>query len=157
MLENYRWYRKWKGGNWYRVVAKYVTGIPDWWTQEKPTNSNYGIIEQEFYTPFTDSGNVSDGYHTFDELYDHRQLLFILAINESDLKSWKSRRHEDGTMYPEYFIAGLDLPTGMITYHLQNKFWYLVNCIELPFAPKWDGHTPDDVLNRIDTYLKGVE
>ena len=99
-----------------------------------------------------DVGDVSDGFHTFNELYDHRQTLFVALANRVSTKAWKSRLHADGTMFegPEdWFIAGLRLPSGDITYHLEGRFWDLLRVEELECAPEWDGHTPEDVVTRI--------
>lgn len=45
-------------------------------------------------------GNVSDGYHTFDELYRYRMLYNAAFFNElakkGDIKVCKSHRHYDG-------------------------------------------------------------
>lgn len=100
-------------------------------------------------------GQVSDGYHTFDELYEHRCLLFCLA-QRCTLKTWKSKKHDDGTEFEGWFIAGIDLPTGTISYHLPLSMWNLCPASEYPLAPKWDGHTPSDVCQRIKKYLEGI-
>lgn len=94
-----------------------------------------------------DIGENHDGYHTFNELYEHRHLLFLnLARFE---KAWKSLYHADGTMFEDMFIAGVELDSGVITYHLPIKYWRLCKAIDLQNAPKWDGHTPQDVCNRL--------
>ena len=41
------------------------------------------------------TGQTSDGYHTFDELYDHRIALFCTLLKFVD--GWKSKLHEDGS------------------------------------------------------------
>jgi len=96
-------------------------------------------------------GSVSDGYHTFDELYDHRVTLFGALCLAYPALSWKSRLHSDGTSMDGWFVAGMRLPSGMITYHIPDSEWskmfYLVT--ELELAPKWDGHTPADVVQRL--------
>ncbi len=103
-----------------------------------------------------ETGKVSDGYHTFDELYDHRCLLFLAfqAIVHQDTLpysgAWKSRRHHDGSSFDGWFIAGLNLGLqGQITYHIPDKYWDLCKGAERETAPEWDGHTPDDVLDRL--------
>lgn len=45
---------------------------------------------------FDDVGTISDGYHTFNDLYDHRHALF-LALCRALGMGWKSRLHVDGT------------------------------------------------------------
>jgi hypothetical protein len=97
-------------------------------------------------------GKVSDGYHTFDELYEHRVLLFINLMRSNPAISWRANNHEDGTMFDGWFIAGMHLPTGDISYHLPGRMWTLIDNSGIQTtnkAPKWDGHTPVDVVNRL--------
>jgi hypothetical protein len=44
-------------------------------------------------------GKVSDGFHIFDDLFEHRTTLFIKLMNSYPELSWKSRLHDDGTMF----------------------------------------------------------
>ena len=102
-----------------------------------------------------ETGQVSDGFHTFNELYDHRQILFCKLLSAFPQMSWKSRKHDDGSMFdgPEnWFIAGMELPTGMVTYHLEGRFWEQAECPEKEFAPQWDGHTAADVVTRFSDW-----
>lgn len=98
------------------------------------------------------AGGVSDGYHTFDELYDHRVALFVALMKSHPIAAWKSLLHEDGTMYEGgWFIAGLILPEGMITYHLPMSEWdRLDGIVEHDRGLAWDGHTPQDVVDRLN-------
>ena len=90
--------------------------------------------------------NVSDKWHTFDELYYHRMILF-LTIQKSILeRSWKSKQHHDGTMFDDSFIVGIDTPEGQYSYHYDLKYWELFDEIkELDKAPEYDGHKPSDI------------
>lgn len=96
------------------------------------------------------SGDTSDGYHTFDELYYHRTALFACLVStqprQMAFKSWK---HLDGTMYEGMFIAGIYTSGGWCTYHCEAKWWPLFDCHEQEFAPEWDGHTPSDAIHRL--------
>lgn len=109
---------------------------------------------------------VSDGYHTFDELYDHRMTLFIalgrmialmcsyLHPSQEDkrIPVWRSKLHSDLlTMYPGMFIMGIGKAKGeQMTYHLPIERWDETNFAEtLEAAPEFDGHTPDDVIARL--------
>jgi len=97
------------------------------------------------------SGEISDGYHTFDELYNHRHLLFILLMRSHPKLSWRANNHEDGTMFSGMFIAGIDTPHGTITYHIPIKYWECLDYTGMATilnAPTWDGHTSEDVLKR---------
>lgn len=54
---------------------------------------------KKFEFEVEDISQISDGYHTFEELYFHR---------------WKSRLHDDGTMFNNYFIIEINTPIGQI-------------------------------------------
>ena len=95
------------------------------------------------------SNTTSDGYHTFDELYYHRGILFSSLCNLMRDKAWKSKAHHDGTMYPGMFIAGITTEYGETTYHFEDYMWDIVNARVLDRAPEFDGHTPNDVLLRL--------
>lgn len=98
------------------------------------------------------TGQTSDGYHTFDELYHHRAVLFSVIVRDHRELAWKSRKHHDGTMYEGMFIVGIDTPKGQATYHYDiDPYWDMFDCRELDRAPEWDGHTPDEAIARIAT------
>lgn len=94
--------------------------------------------------PIIDVGNVSDGYHTFNELYDHRAALFSVICNTYKERAWKSKLHHDGTMYEGYFIVGITTDEGDYSYHYKIDRWDWFNIKELDKAPEWDGHKPED-------------
>lgn len=104
-----------------------------------------------------DTNAISDGYHTFGELYEHRIELYIaLAASLSDNDAfretvWRSKKHSDGTEWEGWFLLGIfTTPGKQITYHLPMSKWQ--DC-EFAFdyeqAPPFDGHTSADVLKRI--------
>ena len=101
-------------------------------------------------------GDISDGDHTFNELYDQRMILFAVICNTYESKAWKSWKHEDGTMYDNYFIVGITTPEGDYTYHYHKDCWDTFNIKELPNAPKWDGHTAYDV-DRLLSLLEALK
>ena len=95
-------------------------------------------------------GDTSDGYHTFNELYHHRAVLFSVIVKAFPERAWKSRKHHDGTMYDGMFIVGIDTPQGQATYHYDvDPYWEMFACRELDRAPEWDGHTPAEAIARI--------
>lgn len=124
-------------------------------------NSNFGnadnkaetvVVAKEALESLTqymdgDKGEVSDGYHTFNELYEHRHTLFAYILRNAPT-AWKSRLHDDATMFDGWFIAGLKIKELPVTYHIPIRLWDLFTCTELLKAPKWDGHTSDDVIKR---------
>lgn len=94
-----------------------------------------------------DIGEISDGYHTFNSLYNQRLCLFAALVNSYKDKAWKSRLHHDGEpcFGGGWFIVGITTPAGDYTYHYELKDWNLFDCKVMDKAPEWDGHTDKDV------------
>lgn len=112
----------------------------------------------ELIEPEPIDGDASDGYHTFNELYDHRAKLFSVVVAAFSNIAWKSKRHSDGSMYEGMFIAGIDTPHGQATYHYEiEPYWELFRCSELPKAPEFDGHTPTQAIDRIASLADLIE
>lgn len=93
-----------------------------------------------------DVEKMSDGYHTFDDLYEQR-LILSAALAKNNPHAWKSKRHEDGSVPfgGGWFIMGFDTDEGCYTYHYELKDWDLFQCEELDKGKPWDGHTSKDV------------
>ena len=94
-----------------------------------------------------DRGSLSDGYHTFDELYYHRMMLFSIICNTYKEYAWKSWKHSEGDkpMYNGMFIVGVSLPNGDYSYHYDMQYWDKFDVKVLDRAPVWDGHEPKDI------------
>lgn len=95
--------------------------------------------------------DVSDGFHTFKELYYQRMMLFAVIVKQNKDNAWKSLRHEDGELCfgGGWFIVGIDTPEGSYTYHYEDNFYSLFDCIELERGKHWDGHTEKDVTRLL--------
>ncbi|MCH5167566.1 MAG: hypothetical protein J1F35_06685 [Erysipelotrichales bacterium] len=100
--------------------------------------------------------NIDDGYHSFKELYEYRKLYNAAFFNllPKDIVL-KSKRHSDGEecFGGGWFIVQAELPTGQISNHYEMKDWDLFKIPEKEFANEWDGHSPEDVANRIREYI----
>ena len=77
-----------------------------------------------------DTNQISDGYHTFGELYEHRIALWI-ALCKAHFRlymeygcgsyPWRAKMHSDGTELDGWFLLGLKdeeeekeaVPTGV--------------------------------------------
>jgi hypothetical protein len=116
-------------------------------------------------------GEYSDGYHTFNELYEFRKVYNATLFNQwakyrtnqpdgsepitmFDVhKSWK---HSDGELCFRggWFIVIAVLPSGQISNHYEAKDWDL---FKIPIVEKakyeFDGHTPTDVINRLSALI----
>jgi hypothetical protein len=111
----------------------------------------HALLNQTLRTLPGGKDKISDGFHTFGELYDHRRALTAaLAVS---MPSWRSKAHhpEDGPMFEGgYFIVGIDLPTGTITYHYKLSHWDdFTGVEEREHAPKWDGAGPPATVDRL--------
>ena len=96
-----------------------------------------------------DASEVSDGYHTFAELYNHRCLLFInLAVTCPGI-AFKTRRNDVREEWEGWFILGLNTPHGQITYHIPSVYWDLAAVPEIDHNADYDGHSSNDVVERL--------
>lgn len=100
--------------------------------------------------------NISDGYHTFKELYEFRKIYNAALFNEwakkDKYKVHKSKKHFNGeTCFGGgWFIVVALLPTGLISNHYEMKHWDLFKIPEFEKSLfKFDGHSPQDVLDRL--------
>ena len=108
--------------------------------------------------PSTGIGDMSDGFHTFNELYHHRAILFSVICNQNKQIAWKSKSHDDGTMFTNMFIVGIETPKGQATYHYDvDPYWHMFDVKTLDFAPKFDGHTSEMALERLLSFGLEVE
>jgi len=99
-----------------------------------------------------DLKNVSDGYHTFGELYEHRDLLFLNLVVANSAIAFKTRLNDAGEAWEGWFILGMNTEFGQITYHLPEKYWDAAEVKEIERNFDYDGHTPDDVLERLGKF-----
>ena len=116
--------------------------------------------------PAEDRAQLSDGFHSFEELYETRNALILClartryyrAMMEHKLPQhysvwmpWRSKIHSDGTTQEGWFLLGFDYRKGkQVSFHLPMKMWddcYFAT--ELDKAPPFDGHTTKDVIERL--------
>lgn len=95
--------------------------------------------------------DVSDGFHTFRQLYYQRMMLFATIVKQNKGRAWKSLRHEDGELCfgGGWFIVGIDTPEGSYTYHYEDSYFSLFDCEELERSKHWDGHTEKEVTRLL--------
>lgn len=124
---------------------------------EKP-EVNEEFINSLIKDTNVETNKISDGYHTFGELYDHRIANFIALCRiiahspcYQEFNIWRSNLHSDGSSFEGWFVLGINREEGkQITYHLPmavwEKTWFADTLIK---APVFDGHSSEDVLKRI--------
>lgn len=94
--------------------------------------------------------DISDGYHTFTELYEHRCLLFIALCMQFKDKAFYKKDYEN------WFCIYLELPEGQISYHVPNTYLAIAEK-HFTYSPnhyKWDEHTSYDVVDRLKTFIE---
>jgi len=106
--------------------------------------------------PEPDASQLSDGYHTFAELYEHRHALCLALMRAMPQHCWFSSRHADGERCfggSDWFIVGIELPRGSsVTYHLPAELYptaQATGAADLPKGRPWDEHTAADVVSRL--------
>lgn len=98
------------------------------------------------------TGKTSDGYHTFDELYEHRNALFCYAIRQGAFHAVDAiKNHYKGW---DLLIAWLeDGDISQISYHLPKRLrrlWENSNNVIVETRNSWDGHTSKQVIRRLN-------
>lgn len=103
------------------------------------------------------AGDLSDGHHTFAEIYEHRHMLFRALL--ASRGGWMSKLHEDGTGFDGWFIAGGETPSGPVTYHIPMRLWNAFAEVAdvRPLGKQWDGHTAADVVTRLGSIPAGLD
>lgn len=104
-------------------------------------------INANKHNPEVVTDDISDGFHTFGQLYHQRMMLFATLVNLFPHLSWKTKRHEDGEecFGGGWFLVTIDTPAGAYGYHYEEKYWDLFHCDELDKAKPWDGYTEENV------------
>lgn len=154
-----------------RRISDFYAGMTRKWsnTQEwkkyrktvhdhNPVNDSMGNVEAfaKIMEIAKDTGNISDGYHTFNELYAYRMAYNALLFNEwykagkNDVH-W-SRKHSTGEdcFGGGWFVVVAQTPYGQITnhYELKDLQWFAA-IEERERAAEWDGHTPQEAFDRL--------
>lgn len=155
------------------VIPKFGINIKYNGDDENPIKRHFTIESCcDYHTPYktktiiTPNG-VSDGYHTFDELYQYRLMYNAGLVNMikytksryhdfhnplDKITVYKSKKHNDDQKCFDgnWFIVVIETPWGQISNHYELKDWDKFNCKIIRKAHKYDGHTPQDCLERLN-------
>lgn len=112
------------------------------------------------YTFDVENSEVTDSYHTMQELYDMRLALCVNLFNAMSLTDEgrimgqpfvvKSKLHNDGTMFPSYFVIAAFLDNRQISFHYKLEHWDKFQIPEVKQVMwEYDGHTSKDVIERL--------
>lgn len=103
--------------------------------------------------------NLSDGCHTFKELYGYRSAYNAMLFNEFHRQGLynvhKSWRHSDGSYCygGGWFVVQATLPTGQVSNHYPSCEWNKFTCEERDNADEWDGHDSAEALRRMNEFI----
>ncbi len=136
--------------------AEITTAINNLLQALKTDSEDNEILQRAFLM-----SQISDGYHTFESLYEFRKLYNAALFNEwakdGKYEVHKSVRHHNGNFCfnnGEWFVVSAMLPTGLISNHYHIDDWDL---FKIPSHDKilhpFDGHTSLDVSKRLKDFL----
>lgn len=120
-----------------------------------PEEINKVIATQKENDENFSAKDISDTHHSFGELYHCRMVMSAVICNTYPHLSWKSKLHDDDTMFDDSFIVGTETPEGSYTNHYHLEHWDTFDVVELERAPKWDGHTAKDIGRLLSLVNQG--
>ena len=103
----------------------------------------------------TSNETAADEHHSVQELYDYRMaynsLLFNQWARDGKYEVHKSWRHGDGEKCfgGGWFIVSATTPYGQVTNHYSSEHWSRFHVPIRERAAEWDGHTPQQALDRL--------
>lgn len=98
--------------------------------------------------------DISDGYHTFSELYEHRCLLYLALIqNVESCNRYVVEEHYDGWDLIVWTVEAVN--DSQISYHVPIKYRHLYTNVQRRHKDEYqyDGHTSDGVLETLSSYI----
>lgn len=113
------------------------------------TESLNTLIKSLKDSGFFNTKNLCDKHYSIRELYNHRMVLFNILCQTYYHLAWKSKKHYEDEIFNDTFIAGINTKKGPATFHFKMEYFENFNIPEIEKAPKYDGYSTDDVLNRL--------
>lgn len=163
----------------YSVIPEFGIHIKYQKNDKEPLKRTFDIESFVGYTnPITKTfklapDGMSDGWHTFEELYNYRALYNAGLVN---MIAWakkytvgpkafdgidviKSKKHFGGEpCYDgEYFVVMIKTPWGQISNHYKLEHWNKFVCRSTKTGWKWDGHTMKESNERLMKLYKYIE
>lgn len=164
----------WHEHGWIDRGSNGITVCPGSFVTKTDHNGNVAVLPKEaLNTAFVSEDNVgslTDGYHSFNELYEHRHALMcsLMSLAEAcpieGISTFKTRKNDAKESMDGWFIAGINLrfiesqnedgsyntKPAQITYHMPDRLWdMLVNTPEIEYNADYDGHSSNDVFQRL--------
>ena len=98
-----------------------------------------------------DTGILTDGVFTMDDLKDHIATLFAILATMIPDNAWVSERDWSGNMIKDgYFLCGFFTTYGPVTYYFEPKYrYYFAYVKEIQVAPIQDNMTINQKMDRL--------
>lgn len=116
---------------------------------------NEGLASGEFTRE--EVQGLSDGVHSFADLYNSRMIWNALAFQLIDYvggTAYKSKLHNDGGSVDGMFIVGAMTLYGQVTQHYPMDQWDVFRIPEIERLPwQFDGHGKKDVFFRLSELI----
>ena len=101
-------------------------------------------------------GTITDGYHSFDDLYEHRNLLFLNLIVHMDYREEATAYYTEDPNMPGWILVVLETEKlGQISYHMQDGYdQFLKHIPKIPWNElNWDSRSSLEVSLRLRNNL----
>lgn len=103
---------------------------------------------------------VSNGHHSFGELYDFRMVLTAAFFNSLSAdamhKTYKSQHHHesDTEMDEGWFVTGAVLHGKPISFHYEMKLWDLFHVATTESSPAYEPYTSAEAFERLVDFVR---
>lgn len=174
--ENVKEIESMKGAFSNAVVYDDFAKVGDFLVANCNDESDMWVVSKDYFHNYytNKSDEISDEYHTMKELYDYRMAynaMFVNTMNKLEdmsehflgnsplFKPSKSWKHHDGEWCfgkeKEWFIVSFMTPFGVVSNHYKAEYFDLFDIPETEkSAFEYDGHTPQDALERMKDLIK---
>lgn len=99
-----------------------------------------------------DIKSLNDKHHNFKDYLKQRTIILAWACNSNPSLCWKSKKHydeENDPMFNGDFVVGINTSLGYSTFHIKLEYWDLFLIPEIERAYPYDGHSPEENIQRI--------
>lgn len=165
-LSQFSWYRRLRGGEWFKVINKAAVGCPEYWTKNfhcefaslySPSGErliaveNYDPLAVEKYKAIANSEICAKNL-AYSERNKMLSVLANLVINHGLVACIGKDKMELAEEWEN--VIFLQLPTGQVSFHIHKDELNLFVNIPPCYNTKWDGHSTDQKWERLLEWSK---
>lgn len=115
------------------------------------------IVKELKFKKLINTKQLSDGYHTFEDLYTQRLFLTAALAKSNPNSCYIALSHKDGSMFDDMFVIVFNTKEGLYSYHYHLRDLDLFKGIKVLEKEllTYDGHTSSDVGRLM--FLEDIE